>query len=346
MSIDSIQQLRKLITKHFEDLNNILVEPVILRVKELELPNIIWSNANSSALQHISYGVPNAAYYDYNLDGIVKFSKITKSTTAILIDTKISKEEVMTDNNFMDYINKTADELTKYSSNINTLPTFCHIKGYVVYHNIIHKHNNELNVASSPLLEYLKDFKDIYAYDSKYDWSNALHAFLDVVLDFNKFNTTFMYSHGDLQSNCRNMMYNKNTNTFKVIDIEKSKSILSKNKENLSTIWDIALKDVTELAKCYNNIWKPINFTLVSPGELDNLIAELRAAEDHLWCVEEHYNNNKLTLSYHPFKEKGCSEMKDIYMDMYNHEVQNKIISVIDEQYDKLISYIKNHIAY
>jgi hypothetical protein len=183
MSIDSIQQLRKLINNHYEKLNNILVElqPAFIQVKEsnnkkklvninmpaghipviadyVELPNIIWSNADLSTLRYISHGAPNATYYDTNLDDVVKFAKSTKDTQANLMFEIKSKEEVIADKNFMDDINNEVSALDEYSRNLNTLPTFCHIKGYVIYHNIRNLLNK--NIASSPIIEYLEDFND------------------------------------------------------------------------------------------------------------------------------------------------------------------------------------------
>jgi hypothetical protein len=344
MSIDSIQQLRELITTHFEDLNSIK-KKIHVDMTAGNIPSdIFWSNAEENTLQYINHGFFNAAYYDTNLDGVVKFRKNVNDEKPILNLTTQSKEEVIKDEKFMKYINNQVSILTQYSRILNTLPTFCHIKGYVVYNNIIHTHHTTQSVAYSPLIEYLKDFKDIDTYSDNVDWSKALPAFLEVVKDFKKFNTTFMYNHKDLQHNCRNIMYNKETNAFKVIDIEEPYPMVEekpRHLRNLYTLCNVALKDVTGLAKCYINRWNLMDLTLLSDNKEDKLFAVLRAMEDYLWCQD--IIDDYPWFEHKPFKENPCDE-NEIYIDMSNQEVQAKLKEVIDEQYDKLIYIIEQHI--
>ena len=85
MSIDSIQQLTKLFNNHYEKLNNINKQKILLDIAAGHIPaDIIWSNVEENTLQYINHGFLNAAYYDTNLDGDVKFRKNVNDEKTIL----------------------------------------------------------------------------------------------------------------------------------------------------------------------------------------------------------------------------------------------------------------------
>jgi hypothetical protein len=336
----NIDLLTKLINNHFQKLNQIKE-----LINQQDVTNILWSSSSPNDLRYISGGVPNAAYYDKKLNGVVKFPKSEKELYANLKFIEKSKEEIENDKNIIDFIYKEAKILTDhdYINKLNTLETFCHIKGYVIYHNIYIE--QIFRVASSPLIEYLENFNDIYTYTytkSEDDWLKALPAFLEVVKDFNKFNTTYMFAHRDLQYNCRNMMYNEKSNKFKVIDIETPSLIISSILERPSILVHMALYDVIGLYKCYKNLWKPINFTFITDESINNLIEEFLNMNEHLLCAED--INKDPWVIYHPLNERPYCEKKDIYINTSNQAVQDKIIKFIDEYYIKLIDMIEQHI--
>ena len=153
----SINLLSKLINNYFE---------------RNQTENIIWSDSTTEDLVFINSGVPNAAYYDTKLQGVVKFIKRQREIKSNLINNIKSKEDVI---NNVDEYNFIIEKIKKlenldYIRKINTLETFCHIKGYVIYHNI----NNLTTymVAISPLIEYLENYKDFNGFETNEDIIN------------------------------------------------------------------------------------------------------------------------------------------------------------------------------
>lgn len=319
--MNNINLLNKLIINHFEKLKN-------------QQDIIIWSDSSLNDLVYIGSGVPHAVYYDIKLNGVVKFQKSEKELKANLKFIKKSKEEIEKDKDNFAFIYNKAYILIDYKNKLNTLKTFCHIKGYVIYHNIFN-----FIVAHSPLIEYLENFNDIYTYSmSEEDWLKALPAFLDVVSDFQKLNTTFMFAHGDLQYNCRNIMYKKKNNEFKVIDIEEPSPIILSRPVTPNELVLTALKDVICLSDCYKTYWKPKNFTFSIIK--DNLVNEFLNMKECLLCIED--INIPPYVIYHPYNE-DCKD-RDIYIDTSKQEVKYKIINIINEYYIELINKIEQHI--
>jgi hypothetical protein len=305
--------------------------------------NIIWSDSTTEDLTYINSGVPNAAYYDTKLHGVVKFRKQDKDKQSNLIDKIQSKDDIEKNkeeyDNIMNNINKLKD--LDYINKLNTLKTFCHIRGYVIYHNINNLFMNEYNIAHSPLIEYLKDYNDFYGFKKDEDIikDNALSSFLEVVKDFNTFNTEFMFTHGDLQNNCRNIMYNKITNKFKVIDIVSPKLIIPSRPEQLNNLISEIIFDIKSLINCYNNTWK-IEIDIDNLIDINKLEIELMSYKNNLFCVKD--IPDTLLLNYNPYRD-DC-EQRDIYVDTSKEVVKQIILNFIKECYTKFIGIIEKDI--
>jgi hypothetical protein len=308
--------------------------------------NIIWSNSTTKDLVFINSGVPNAAYYDTKLQGVVKFIKRQREIKSNLINNIKSKEDVI---NNVDEYNFIIEKIKKlenldYIRKINTLKTFCHIKGYVIYHNITNLTTNM--VAISPLIEYLENYKDFNGFETNEDIIkiNALPSFLEVVQDFCKFNTEFMFKHGDLADRCRNIMYNKIENKFKVIDIETPSLIIQSGPEQLNNLIYFIFKDIKSLINCYKHIWKPVIIIKLENLEksIDNFIIELMSMKDNLLCAED--ISISPYVKYNPYNS-NCKD-RDIYIDTSKKVVKNKILEFINECYIIFISIIEENIDY
>lgn len=239
----------------------------------------------------------------------------------------------------MNNINKLKD--LDFINKLNTLKTFCHIKGYVIYHNINYLFMNEYNIAHSPLIEYLVDYKDFYGFtkDENIIKIKALPSFLEVVKDFNTFNTEFMFTHGDLQNNCRNIMYNKITNEFKVIDIVSPRLIIPSRPDQLNSLISEIIFDIKSLINCYKNTWKP-KIDIDNLIDISKLEIELMSTKDNLFCVED--IPGTLLLNYNPYIP-GC-KIRDIYVNTSKEVVKQIILKFINECYTKFISIIKEDI--
>ena len=215
------------------------------------------------------------------------------------------------------------------------------MKGYVIYHNINYLFMNEYNIAHSPLIEYLKDYKDFYGF-TKYedeDKIKALPSFLEVVKDFCKFNTEFMFTHGDLQNNCRNIMYNKNTNKFKVIDIVSPRLIIPSRPDQLNNLISEIIFDIKSLINCYKNTWK-LEIDIDNLIDINKLEIELTRDNNNLFCVED--IPCTLLLNYNPYRD-GC-EKRNIYVDTSKEVVKQIILKFINECYTKFIGIIEKDI--
>ena len=269
----------------------------------IQTGNIIWSDSTTIELKFINSGVPNAAYYDTKLKGVVKFRKHDKDKQSNLIDKIQSKDD----------IEKNKEE----------------------YDNIMN------NIAHSPLIEYLKDYKDFYGFKKDEDEikDNALSSFLEVVKDFNTFNTEFMFTHGDLQNNCRNIMYNKITNKFKVIDIVSPKLIIPSRPEQLNNLISEIIFDIKSLINCYKNTWK-LEIDIDNLIDINKLKKELTSDKNNLFCVKD--IPNTLLLNYNPYID-DC-ELKDIYVDTSKEVVKQIILKFINECYTKFIGIIEEDI--
>lgn len=304
--------------------------------------NIIWSDSTTIDLKFINSGVPNAAYYDTKLQGVVKFKKTSsKDIKSTLIDKIQSKNDIEKNkeeyDNIMNNINKLKD--LDFINKLNTLETFCHMKGYVIYHNINYLFMNIYNIAHSPLIEYLEDYKDFYGFTKDEDKIKALPSFLEVVKDFNTFNTEFMFTHGDLQNNCRNIMYNKITNKFKVIDIVSPKLIIPSRPEQLNSLISEIILDINSLINCYKNTWK-LEIDIDNLININKLEIELMSDKNNLFCVKD--LNKDPYIEYNPYRD-DCKQ-RNIYVDTSKEVVKQIILKFINECYTNFISIIEKDI--
>jgi hypothetical protein len=312
--------------------------------KIIQTGNIIWSDSTILNLQFINSGVPNAAYYDTKLQGVVKFKKTnSKDIKSTLIDKIQSKDDIEKNkeeyDNIMNNINKLKD--LDFINKLNTLETFCHMKGYVIYHNINYLFMNIYNIAHSPLIEYLVDYNDFYGFtkDEDEDKIKALPSFLEVVKDFNTFNTEFMFKHGDLQNNCRNIMYNKITNKFKVIDIVSPSLIIPSRPDQLNSLISEIIFDIKSLINCYKNTWK-LEIDIDNLININKLEIELMSDNNNLFCVK--YLNKDPFIEYNPYRS-DCKK-RDIYVDTSKEVVKQIILKFINECYTNFISIIEEDI--
>ena len=230
----------------------------------------IQESVNSTDnLQYLNLGFYNFVFLDKELNLIIKLPKtIAVSQTRLynLEEKQINKTDVIleTPENIAEYLDslkiiesqktlliKKMLKHMELSSIVNTLPTFLHFKGFVVYKNIGVHAPNKIDIK--PLIveafEFLPELGNV-------DLSKNLDNILNIINDFRKYNN-HGYHHNDLQDNCRNISsyLEGDIRKLKVIDLDDSKKI-----SDLININDIKLDKLQLLFKDYISLVKYLHF--------------------------------------------------------------------------------------
>lgn len=191
--------------------------------------HIYISASSITDLSYIGAGVPNAVYYDQELDGVVKFKKSERVTQPLFYKStyKMGLPTISLPINefkgaFPQYNNIVENAIT-IQNVIQNLPSFLQIKGYVIYPKILTTRNVMIpkEIANSVLYDYLGDVSSYWKFNSK-----LKKSIKQIVLDFKTLNLSGL-AHGDLSNNCRNIVLVTSTGEVKVIDIDSIKSIYS-----------------------------------------------------------------------------------------------------------------------
>ena len=220
-------------------------------------------------LEYLNLGFYNFVFLDKELNLIIKLPK----TIAVLHTRLYNLEEKQT--NKKDFIFETPENIAEYLDSlkiiesqktllikrmlkhmelsfvVNTLPSFLHFKGFIVYKNIGVHAPNKIDIK--PLIveafEFLPKLGNV-------DLSKNLDNILNIIYDFRKYNNNGYY-HNDLQENCRNISsyLEGDIRKLKVIDLDDSKKI-----SDLININDIRLDKLQLLFKDYISLVKCLHF--------------------------------------------------------------------------------------
>lgn len=233
-------------------------------------------------LEYLNLGFYNFVFLDKELNLIIKVPK----TIAVSQTRLYNLEEKQT--NKKDFIFETPENIAEYldslkiiesqktllskkmlkhmelSSIVNTLPSFLHFKGFIVYKNIGVHAPNKIDI--SPLIveafEFLPKLGNI-------DLFKNLDNILNIIYDFRKYNNNGYY-HNDLQDNCRNISsyLEGDIRKLKVIDLDDSKKI-----SDLININDIRLDKLQLLFKDYISLVKCLHFhSVINSSDKQTLI--------------------------------------------------------------------------
>jgi hypothetical protein len=224
---------------------------------------IIQESLNSTGnLQYLNLGFYNFVFLDKELKLIIKLPKTIAVSHTRLYDLKDEEKQT----NKTDVILETRENVEKYLESfkniesqkellinkmlkhmelsfvVNTLPSFLHFKGFIVYKNIGVHAPNKIDIT--PLIveafEFLPELGSV-------DLSKNLDNILNIIYDFKIYNNHGYY-HNDLQENCRNISsyLEGEIRKLKVIDLDDSKKI-----SDLINIDDIKLDKLQLLFKDY-----------------------------------------------------------------------------------------------
>ena len=233
-------------------------------------------------LQYLNLGFYNFVFLDKELNLIIKVPK----TIAVSQTRLYNLEEKQT--NKKDFILEIPENIAEYLDSlkiiesqktlltkrmlkhmelsfvVNTLPSFLHFKGFIVYKNIGVHAPNKIDI--SPLIveafEFLPKLGNV-------DLSKNLDNILNIIYDFRKYNNNGYY-HNDLQDNCRNISsyLEGDIRKLKVIDLDDSKKI-----SDLININDIKLDKLQLLFKDYISLVKCLHFhSVINSSDKQTLI--------------------------------------------------------------------------
>jgi len=307
----------------------------------------IQESVNSTDnLQYLNLGFYNFVFFDKELNLIIKVPKtIAVSQTRLynLEEKQTNKTDVIleTSGGIAEYLDslkiiesqKTllSKKMLKHmelSSIVNTLPTFLHFKGFVVYKNIGVHAPNKIDIK--PLIveafEFLPELGNV-------DLSKNLDNILNIINDFRKYNN-HGYHHNDLQDNCRNISsyLEGDMRKLKVIDLDDSKKI-----SDLININDIKLDKLQLLFKDYISLVKCLHFhSVINSSDKQALI---------------NIDYNALFLKLSTFGrdiEKKYEEIK-IFIDNLYKKLIDKVNSVkvlkAGNYYNKYLKYKNKYLS-
>jgi len=224
-------------------------------------------------LEYLNLGFYNFVFLDKELNCIIKVPKtiaITKNRLYNIIninkDQKTYKPNIIlkTQESIIEYLDsinihksqksqliKSMLKHMELASVVNTLPTFLHFKGFIVYNNIGSHGPNSIDIT--PLI--VEAFEFLPKLDTV-NIPNKKDYLLSVINDFKKYNNNGYY-HNDLQENCRNITsyLEGETRKLKVIDLDDSKKIT-----DLIVFSDIKLDKLQLLFKDYISLVKCLAF--------------------------------------------------------------------------------------
>jgi hypothetical protein len=297
-------------------------------------------------LEYLNLGFYNFVFLDKELNLIIKLPK----TIAVSHTRLYNLEEKQT--NKTDVILETQENIVKYLDSlkiiesqktllikkmlkhmelsfvVNTLPSFLHFNGFIVYKNIGVHAPNKIDIT--PLIveafEFLPKLGNV-------DLSKNLDNILNIIYDFRKYNNHGYY-HNDLQENCRNISsyLEEDIRKLKVIDLDDSKKI-----SDLININDIKLDKLQLLFKDYISLVKCLHFHSVINSS------------DKQALINIDYNALFLKLStFGKNIEKKYEEIK-IFIDNLYKNLIDKVNSVkvlkAGNYYNKYLKYKNKYLS-
>ena len=231
-----------------KELNRVIKVPKTIAISPSKLFNII--DNNTSKINHPN-GETNHIKCETN--------HIKCETNHIKCETNLyTKDDVIKKINLLDltekqksyYVEKMLRHM-ELADIVNTLPTFLHFKGFIIYKNIgVHSPNKiDTKILIVEAFEYLPLLGGV-------DLPTNLDNMINIIKDFKKYNNLGYY-HNDLQENFRNISSyaDGKMRKLKVIDLDDSKKIT-----DLICITDIKLDKLQLLFKDYISLVKGLAF--------------------------------------------------------------------------------------
>ena len=316
-----------------------------------------------NGLYYVGSGVPNAVYYDTELDGVVKFHKHEIDTVPNLkitdgpieswesikinfndIKTFVKSEDKYNIKIFINQLIKT-QEIYKQTKELHT---FLKIKGHVIYNNLENDYIRALK-CESEIYEYIYDLELLYTVNLN---NTNYEKFLNVLKDFKTLNMNG-YFHGDLQTNCRNMGYSKIKENFVIFDIDSISTLFYNDILNMNFFSRRVFEDIISLIECINTKLVPTKLIKLEEYEtkIDNFWKTFSIQKDAVYYKIV----NTSTEPYVRFDEAVYDSKENIehfneQRDNYNFrnigigkEIVRKLVNIkLDELYTTLLIDFEN----
>ena len=136
-----------------------------------------------------------------------------------------------------------------------------------------------------------------------------MSTFKNIVNDFKTINMMLM-KHGDLQSNCNNIEYNKNLKKLMIIDVDSITPMFHWERIEISTrncIEDYIINDLYGLLSCISKLKNVLNENLIEDCKqlIEKKIYELYPfiIENNIPVYIEEYNEDTRKLEYTLFTD-------------------------------------------